>query len=204
MSGADRSNWRSTERPMPSGSRRRSDAGVAMAALLVSLAVASVMLSMALPAWRHAAQREREAELIFRGEQYVRAIMLYQRQTPGAFPPDLETLMAGRFLRHAYRDPMTDDGAFRLIPQSERATLGGAAAGGGIAAGPERMSAAGAARMGGSDTPDGPGGVEGGIAGVVSRSTQPSIARYNGRGRYDEWLFLVSEPADPTADTTSQ
>ena len=55
-----------------------------MAALLVALAVMSLMLSMALPVWHHAAQREREAELIFRGEQYARAIMLYQRQTPGA------------------------------------------------------------------------------------------------------------------------
>ena len=50
-----------------------------MAALLVVLAVMSLMLSMALPVWHHAAQREREAELIFRGEQYARAIILYQR-----------------------------------------------------------------------------------------------------------------------------
>ena len=189
---------------MPSGSARRADAGFAMAALLVSLAVTSIMLSMALPAWRHAAQREREAELIFRGEQYARAILLYQRQTPAAFPPDLETLIEGRFLRRAYRDPMTDDGAFRLIPQSELATLGGAATGGGIAAGPERMSAAGDTPMNAGDAPDGPGGVEGGIAGVVSRSTQPSIASYNDRARYDEWLFLVSGPSDPTAGTPSR
>ena len=46
-----------------------------MAALLVALAVMSLMLSMALPVWHHAAQREREAELIFRGEQYARAII---------------------------------------------------------------------------------------------------------------------------------
>ena len=58
-----------------------------MAALLVVLAGMSLMLSMALPVWHHAAQREREAELIFRGEQYARAIMLYQRRTPGAYPP---------------------------------------------------------------------------------------------------------------------
>ena len=45
-----------------------------MAALLVSLAVMSVLMSAALPAWRHQAQREKEAELVFRGEQYVRAI----------------------------------------------------------------------------------------------------------------------------------
>ncbi len=189
---------------MPSGNGRRKDKGVAMAALLVSLGIMSVVLSMALPAWRHAAQREREAELIFRGEQYARAIMLYQRQSPGAFPPDLDTLIEGRFLRRAYRDPMTEDGVFRLIPQSELPTVGGAAAGGGMAAGPERTSTAGAAPTGTDEAPDGPGGVEGGIAGVASRSTQPSIAVYNGRARYDQWLFLVGDPAAAPAAAPSR
>ena len=105
--------------------------GFAMAALLVALAIMSLMLSMALPAWHHAAQREREAELIFRGEQYARAVMLYQRRTPGAYPPDLETLVEGRFLRRVYRDPMTAEGEFRLILQSELAELSGPGAAGG-------------------------------------------------------------------------
>ena len=171
------------------GNGRAVDAGFAMAALLVSLAIMSILLAMALAAWRHAAEREREAELIFRGEQYARAIMLYQRQTPGAFPPDLETLVEGRFLRRAYHDPMTEDGAFRLIPQSELA-----APGGGLAAGPERMGGAEEPVTESVETADAPGGVEGGVAGVVSRSTAFSIARYNGGSRYDEWRFLVSEP----------
>ena len=100
-----------------------------MAALLVALAVMSLMLSMALPVWHHAAQREREAELIFRGEQYARAIMLYQRQTPGAYSPAVE----GRFLRRAYRDPLTAAGEFRLIRQSELAEFSGLGATGGAA-----------------------------------------------------------------------
>ena len=54
-----------------------------MAALLVSLSVMGLMMSMALPVWSHAAKREREAELIFRGEQYARAIVLYQRRVAG-------------------------------------------------------------------------------------------------------------------------
>ena len=104
-----------------------------MAALLVALAVMSLMLSMALPVWHHAAQREREAELIFRGEQYARVIMLYQRQTPGAYPPAVETLVEGRFLRRSYRDPMTAGGEFRLILQSELAEFSGPGAVGGAA-----------------------------------------------------------------------
>ncbi|MYH28637.1 MAG: type II secretion system protein, partial [Acidobacteria bacterium] len=113
----------------------RGQRGFAMAALLVVLAIMSLMLSMALPVWHHAAQREREAELIFRGEQYARAIMLYQRQTPGAYPPDVETLVEGRFLRRAYRDPMTAGGEFRLILQSELSEFGGAGGDGSPAGG---------------------------------------------------------------------
>ena len=177
-----------------------------MAALLVALAVMSLMLSMALPVWHHAAQREREAELIFRGEQYARVIMLYQRQTPGAYPPAVETLVEGRFLRRSYRDPMTAGGEFRLILQSELAEFSGPGAVGGAADDGEprkrETGRAGSAR--GKDVRDRPGfmqgvrsftnrgertpgGVDGNIAGVVSRSEEPSIALYNGQSRYS-WI----------------
>ncbi len=63
------------------------DRGYAMAALLVSIGVMMVLMSVAMPVWRHEVQREKEAELIFRGEQYARAINLYQRKMgPGNFP----------------------------------------------------------------------------------------------------------------------
>ena len=175
-----------------------------MAALLVSLAVLRVVASMALPAWRHAAQREREAELIFRGEQYARAIMLYQREQPGAFPPDLETLVEGRYLRRAYPDPMTEDGEFRLIPQSE---LGGTAGGGDEAppAGTERTGG-GPAMTGGQQTGGDrePGGVECGVAAVASRSTASSIGQYNGAAQYDHWLFVVDSAGDTPTGPGSQ
>ena len=45
-----------------------------MAALLVALAVMSVLMTALLPAWRFQARREKELELVFRGEQYVKAI----------------------------------------------------------------------------------------------------------------------------------
>ena len=70
-----------------------------MGTLLVSIFIMSLITSMALPVWHHAAQREREAELIFRGQQYARAIALWQRQRPGSTPEDLDTLVEQRFLR---------------------------------------------------------------------------------------------------------
>jgi type II secretory pathway pseudopilin PulG len=173
--------------------------GFAMAALLVALAVMSLLLSMALPAWQHAARREREAELIFRGEQYARAIMLYQRQTPGAYPPDVETLIEGRFLRRAYRDPMTRNGEFRLVLQSERTATdgpGGSEAASNARESPESMQRV---RPFGDRNRNAAGGVDGNIVGVVSRSEQTSIALYNGKSKYSEWVFSNTSPPAATA-----
>jgi hypothetical protein len=65
-------------------------------------------------------RRERESDLIWRGQQYVRAIRLYYRKT-GHYPSNLDDLKKGmpelHFLRYAaYKDPMKkDDGAWRFI-----------------------------------------------------------------------------------------
>jgi type II secretory pathway pseudopilin PulG len=70
--------------------------GYAMAALLVMLSVLAILMTVALPAWRHTVQREKEAELIFRGEQFARAIGLYQRKFANAFPPSVDVLVEQR------------------------------------------------------------------------------------------------------------
>lgn len=65
-------------------------------------------------------RREREAEMIWRGQQYVRAIRLYYLKT-GHYPSNLDDLKKGlpelHFLRYAaYKDPMKkDDAQWRLI-----------------------------------------------------------------------------------------
>ena len=87
-----------------------------MAALLVSLAVMSVLMAALLPAWRHQAQREKEAELVFRGEQYVRAIRLWEmKMGPGSRPPNFDILVQQKYLRKKYKDPMTEDGEFQPL-----------------------------------------------------------------------------------------
>src|SRR5215218_8881930 len=80
-----------------------------MAALLVALTVMAILMTAALPAWRTAAQREKEAELIFRGEQYARAITLFQRKYANASPPTIDVLLNEKFLRKKYKDPITND-----------------------------------------------------------------------------------------------
>ena len=65
-------------------------------------------------------RRQREAELAWRGNQYVRAVRLYFKKN-GRFPQSLEDLTKyttdqPRYIRKAYKDPMnTDDGSWRLI-----------------------------------------------------------------------------------------
>ena len=93
---------------------RSGDRGYAMAALLVGISVMTIMLSMALPVWRTAVKREREAELVFRGEQYAHAIELFSRRN-GGFPPSLDVLVQGRYIRKLYKDPMTGEGDFQPL-----------------------------------------------------------------------------------------
>jgi hypothetical protein len=169
-----------------------------MAALLVALAVMSVLMSAALPAWRHHAKREKEEELIFRGEQYARAIGLWERKNgPGTRPANLDMLVSQRFLRKRYKDPMTEDGEFQPIFMGVNPALpggrGGAQAPGGRGAAP----AAGRGAQG--PTPPVaalPGGAVAGVQGVVSRSQAKSIKQYRGRSQYNEWLFVHAGAAN--------
>lgn len=172
------------------------DEGYALAALLVSLGVMAVMMSVALPVWRQQTQREKEGELIFRGEQYARAIGLYQRKFAGAFPPSIDLLVEQRFLRKKYKDPMTEEGEFQLLYATSQTSQQQAQPG---AAQP---GAAGIARQpvpvvqGPAPTDAGPGratpGALGGLIGVASKSKERSIRLYKGRGRYNDWHFIFT------------
>jgi len=113
----------------------RAQAGYAMAALLVGLAVMAVVLSVAMPTWSHMIRREKEEELIFRGTQYARAINLYQRKFANASPQNLDVLIEQRFLRKKFRDPFstTKEGEFQMLYLNSRgAGAGQQGAGGGL------------------------------------------------------------------------
>lgn len=173
--------------------RASAQAGYAMAALLVGLSVMAVMLSIALPAWSHMVRREREEELIFRGNQYARAIALYQRTRANAFPTSVDQLIEQRLLRKKYKDPLSPnkDGEFQLIFQSQLKTQGqqpGAAS---------RGTAFGSSASGGASTVGTPistfQSTSGPIVGVVSKNTGTSIKTYKGKQKYSEWQFTSME-----------
>src|SRR4029077_14692936 len=65
-------------------------------------------------------RREKEQEMIWRGQQYTRGIKLYYRKF-GRFPNSMDDLVKPklgnlRFMRQPYKDPMNkEDGSWRLI-----------------------------------------------------------------------------------------
>jgi type II secretory pathway pseudopilin PulG len=202
----------------PRRSRGTSQDGYAMAALLVAMSVMAVMMTVALPVWNTQAQREKEAELVFRGEQYARAVMLYQRKFANALPPSLDILLNDKYLRKKYKDPVTGADFQLLSGASVQANAGvpggqvpGSAARGGTTgrgAGTTGSSGVGTNSFSQAGTPAGGSGstggfglgrgvgagaggsVPGGIMGVTSTSSAKSLRLYNGRGVYNEWTFV--------------
>src|SRR5262249_55942124 len=82
--------------------------GYAMAALLVAMSIAAILMTVAMPTWKQMARREKEEELIFRGQQYVRALRLYGQKYANANPPSIDVLIEQRFLRKKFKDPITN------------------------------------------------------------------------------------------------
>ena len=94
----------------------RPDAGFSLAAMIFFLTAASIFIAVAVPSYQMQAKRQMEEELIFRGEEYARAIQKYRRKF-GVYPSSIDQLVSTnnlRFVRRAYKDPVTGK-EFRLI-----------------------------------------------------------------------------------------
>jgi type II secretory pathway pseudopilin PulG len=160
---------------MRPGNAAGRDDGFIMVAMLISIAIASIWMAAALPSWRHQAIREKEAELIFRGEQYARAIHLYRTKNNGASPQSLDQLVQQRYLRKKYLDPITGKD---FVPIS------------GFAPGAGPFQGQGQGRQGGAAS-----FVPAGISGVRSQSQDESIRIYNNQSVYAMWQFDWPEAA---------
>ena len=86
-------------------------AGFLLIALMITVIVLSISSSVAVKDWTIVMQREKEKELIFRGEEITRAIELFQnppaRGGKGTLPNTLEQLVKEGYLRKLYPDPTT-------------------------------------------------------------------------------------------------
>jgi type II secretory pathway pseudopilin PulG len=174
-----------------------------MAALLVAISIMMVMMTVAMPVYKQAARREKEDELVFRGEQYARAIGLFKRKFANANPPTIDVLIEQHFLRRKYKDPITNQDFIPLManqPMPGQAQPPGRGSTGltapnplGTGPGPGLSSPTGAPGTSPIGTP-GAGG-SGGIIGVASKSKDTSIRLYKGRNHYNEWAFVYTQPA---------
>jgi type II secretory pathway pseudopilin PulG len=186
--------------------------GYILIMLMIMVTIMAIGLMVAVPVWETQIRREQEAELIFRGNQYVEAVRIYQLKTPGRFPKSLDELTEEKCLRRPFRDPLTPEGEWNIILHQEGVGAGRGPQGsgrfspGGSSGGPQPGLQPGAQRREGFSVqkvliaplralssvqnPQ--------ILGVVSKSTKKSIRIYNDQETYDKWLFFYGQdPKSP-------
>ncbi len=110
---------------------RRRAHGIVLVALLLAIAFASVVALLGAESWATAVKREREAELLFAGDQYRAAIRHYfygaPPGQPRVLPARLQDLLVDdrypvpvQHLRRLYPDPVTGDPEWQLVTQGDR------------------------------------------------------------------------------------
>jgi type II secretory pathway pseudopilin PulG len=124
---------------VPSGTRRRSEGGYSLVALLAVMTVLALFAMAVAPSLQQQSQRDKEKEAIYRGEQVAEAIREYYRYRAAinnlrgdqALPTSMDQLLQGvpipggsktrQILRaSAARDPLSLEGEWRLIhPRSD-------------------------------------------------------------------------------------
>jgi type II secretory pathway pseudopilin PulG len=107
--------------------------GFTYIALLAAIVILGIMLGAAGKYWSHVMLREKEAELLFRGDQYVRAIESYYTKPPNGhqpiLPPSIDELLKDsrfatrRHLRKKYKDPITGED-FTVIQDATKRVIG--------------------------------------------------------------------------------
>jgi len=93
------------------------DKGIVLVIVMMAATLLLIALAATLPSVYQEGRREQEAELIFRGTQYARAVALFHKQF-NRFPVNTKELLQTngiRFLRQEYLDPMDRKGKWRFI-----------------------------------------------------------------------------------------
>ncbi len=85
----------------------RRDAGFTLVGVVVAIAILTILIAAVGPSIATIVQRDKEVELVFRGKQYARAILAFQRRF-GRYPMDLTELaeIKPRSIRQLWKEPM--------------------------------------------------------------------------------------------------
>jgi len=102
--------------------------------VLFAVALMGASLALIGSVWRTSQQRENEQELLFIGDQFRRAILLYYERTPGAvkqYPMSFEQLIKDdrylvpkRYLRRVYRDPISNELEWGIVHFTDGSIMG--------------------------------------------------------------------------------
>lgn len=194
-----------------------------MVMFVVIIAIMSIAMGVAVQTAEFQMRREREAELIFRGTQFIEAIRLYKTKY-GRYPMQLKEIYEAkpRVIRKKWKDPITDSEDWGLIFLGQDGRTSGQqgrqlAGPGGLQKDPgsgqspmETQTPFGEAGtgQGGSESPEidpqtglprssfGDAAANrkmGPIIGVHSKSTDEAIKVYEGHTTYSEWKFVYRE-----------
>ncbi len=202
---------------------RSGEAGATFLTILVVLIVLAVALMMAVEPLSTVMQREKEEELVFRGEEICEAIRNYQKEHGGAFPPEMkELLKKGQnkvpYLRRLYKNPFDPEGKWHYIAPGSTTVLikddgskeilpAGAAGQSLPAFGSAGQQGGFGSQPGGSQQPpkgkilpfnlEGKEGLP--ILGVYAKWHKPAFRKYLESNEISEWYFspLVIQPKAP-------
>ena len=188
---------------------RKTIQGYTIIILLFAVFVLTLGLTIAIPVWQTQIQREKEEELIFRGNQYIEAIRIFQLKNPGRFPESLDELFEEKCIRRLYKDPMTKHGEWKLIllpegfdtrrsrrtppsrrrrPQSRRGRKTQSPISQPRKLSIQKVMIASVGVLSSIENPQ--------IIGVVSPSEDKSFKIYMTQQSYDKWLFYYGQ--DPS------
>jgi type II secretory pathway pseudopilin PulG len=94
----------------------RGPAGFTLVGVVVAIAILTILLAAVGPSIATILERDREQELVFRGKQYARAILAFQKRY-GRYPNDLEEMFKNRprTIRRLWKDPMCNCDDWKVI-----------------------------------------------------------------------------------------
>ena len=154
---------------------------------MIGLTVMSILIASVLPLASAERQRDREAELVFRGRQYAEGIRVFNRRYSRA-PSSLKEMFETRprTLRKLWKDPITDSDEWGLMtgisPVMPNTRQGGQKQ----PVPTPKPSPTPAVGIFGDKVNGQPAGP---ILGVYSLSKKKGYRLWKGREHYDEWQF---------------
>ncbi|HWX56742.1 MAG TPA: hypothetical protein VN176_19325 [Verrucomicrobiae bacterium] len=202
--------------------------GYVLLAVMLIATLILIALAIAAPRIGQQIKREKEEELIHRGQEYSSAIKKFYRANNGLYPSSLDQLESTnnkRFLRKRYIDPMTGKDDWKIIHVGEAhldlSTIPPASGGNtnGQSAGSDQIPVTppnttqpnnpqpGNVGLSGSPTQGGGGQFGGGpviggqIIGVASSSKNSAIKELKGKTHYNEWEFVYDPRFDRPGGT---